>query len=46
MSEKKKESFFLLKLYFQSRDGNCGPIREYLAWPNPNGSDFTRPDKE
>ena len=28
------------------RDGNLNPTCGYLAWPYPNGSDFTRPDKE
>ena len=28
------------------RDGNLDPTRGYLARPDPNGPDFTRPDKE
>ena len=28
-----------------TRDGNKSPTRGYPVWPDPNGSDFTRPDK-
>ena len=28
------------------RDGNLNPTRGYPAWPDPNGPDFTRSDKE
>ena len=28
------------------RDGNLDPTRGYPARPDPNGPDFTRPDKE
>ena len=34
-----------LKLLNFSRDGNLYPTRGYLARPDPNGSDFTQPDK-
>ena len=30
----------------KSRDGNLNPIRGYPVWPNPNGPDFIRFDKE
>ena len=33
-----------MKLF--SRDGNLDPTRGYPARPDPNGSDFIRPDKE
>ena len=29
----------------ESRDDNLYPTRKYPARPDPNGSDFTRPDK-
>ena len=31
---------------FMSRDGNLYPTREYPAQLDPNGAEFTRPDKE
>ena len=29
-----------------AKDGNLNPTHEYLAGPDLNGPDFTRPDKE
>ena len=35
-----------LELAIGIRDGNLDPARGYPARPDPNGPDFTRPDKE
>ena len=38
-------SYLLLLFLLAFRDGNKSPTRGYSIWPDPNRSDFTRPDK-